>query len=106
MFAVLSRTCAILAIRINPPGMSKADKHLTRLLRGTSDASFTFDELRRVLLRLGFEQRAPRGSHYTFAHPAVPSILTIPKRKPLKPVYVRKARALITDHGLANDGSL
>ena len=85
--------------------MSKADKLLVRLLRGTSDVSFTFEELRRVLLRLGFEQRAPKGSHYTFAHPDVPSILTIPKRKPLKPVYVRNARALITEYGLADDGS-
>ena len=85
--------------------MSKHDKTLARLLRGTSDASFSFEDLRRVLLHLGFEQRAPRGSHYTFAHPDVPSILTVPKRKPLKPVYVRKARALITEHGLADNGS-
>ncbi|MEL7416115.1 MAG: type II toxin-antitoxin system HicA family toxin [Pseudomonadota bacterium] len=85
--------------------MSKAEKALDRLLRGTSDASFSFEDLRRVLLRLGFEQRTPKGSHYTFAHPAVPSILTIPKRKPLKPVYVRKARALITEYGLADYGS-
>lgn len=85
--------------------MSKASKALSRLLSGTSDANFTFEELRRVLLRLGFEQRAPKGSHYTFAHPDVPSILTVPKRKPLKPVYVKKARALITENGLADDGS-
>ena len=85
--------------------MSKAAKALERLLRGSSDASFTFEELRRVLLQVGFEERAPKGSHYTFAHPDVPSILTIPKHKPLKPVYVRRARALITDCGLADDGS-
>ncbi|MDT7855264.1 type II toxin-antitoxin system HicA family toxin [Rubrivirga sp. S365] len=85
--------------------MSKHDKLLARLLRGTSDASFSFEELRSVLLRLGFEQRAPRGSHYTFSHPAVPSILTVPKHRPVKRVYVRKARALITEHNLANDGS-
>ena len=85
--------------------MSKADKLLSRLLRGTSDASFSFEELRRVLLRLGFEQRAPKGSHYTFAHPNVPTILTVPKRTPLKPIYVKKARAIITENGLADDGS-
>ena len=87
--------------------MAKADKLLARLLRGTSDANFTFADLRRVLLRLGFEERLPGGgsSHHTFAHPAVPSILTVPKHKPLKPVYVRKARALITEYGLADDGS-
>lgn len=85
--------------------MSKQSKALDRLLRGTSDADFTFDELRAVLVRLGFEQRSPKGSHYTSAHPNVPSILTVPKRRPLRPVYVRKARALITEYGLADDGS-
>ena len=85
--------------------MSKADKLLARLLRGSSDVGFTFEELQRVLTRLGFEQRAPKGSHYTFAHPDVPTILTVPKRKPLKPVYLRKARALITEYDLTNDGS-
>ena len=85
--------------------MSKTQKALQRLLTGSSDANITFEELRRVLIRLGFEERVPKGSHYTFAHPAVPSILTVPKHKPLKSVYVRKARALITEYGLADDGS-
>ena len=85
--------------------MSKAEKLLLRFLRGTSDASFTFEELRRVLIRLGFEERASKGSHYTYAHPDIPSILTVPKHRPLKSVYVRKARALITEYGLVDDGS-
>ena len=83
--------------------MSKASKSLDRLFRGTSDASFSFDELSAVLRRLGFERRGPRGSHYTFAHPAAQDILTVPKRTPVKPVYVRKARALILKHRLADD---
>ena len=85
--------------------MSKHDKLLARLLSGASDKSFTFAELRSVLLRLGFEQRTPGGSHYTFSHPEVQSILTVPKRKPLKPIYVKKARALITEYRLADNGS-
>ena len=85
--------------------MSKSSKLLARLLSGSADASFTFEELRSVLLRLGFEQRTPGGSHYTFSHPEVRSILTVPKRKPLKPIYVKKARALITENRLADDGS-
>ena len=85
--------------------MSKSSKALNKLLSGSSDNSFTLEQLSRVLLRLGFEQRAPKGSHYTFVHPEVRDILTIPKRKPLKPIYVRKARAIILDHQLADDGS-
>lgn len=45
------------------------------------------------------------------AHPAsepsrrMDSVSAIPKRKPLKPVYVKKARTLITENQLADDGS-
>ena len=85
--------------------MSKRDKELANLLRGSADTNISFAQLRSVLLRLGFEQRTSSGSHYTFSHPEVRSILTVPKRKPLKPIYVKKARALITENGLANDGS-
>ena len=83
--------------------MSKHAKSLARVLEGTSDAGVTFDELRGVLLRLGFEERAPSGSHYTYSHPDVRDILTVPRHRPIKPVYVRKARALILKHKLASD---
>ncbi|WP_424519942.1 type II toxin-antitoxin system HicA family toxin [Rubrivirga sp.] len=85
--------------------MSKASKRLARLLGGASDSQFSFEELRSTLLQLGFEERTPKGSHHTFAHPRVRDILTIPKRKPIKPVYVRKARTIITENRLTDDGS-
>jgi hypothetical protein len=36
--------------------------------------------------------RAPKGggSHYTVSHPALAEILTIPRRRPLLPIYVRR----------------
>lgn len=86
--------------------MSKADKSLRRILSGSADATVTFAELRRVLLRLGFEERSPTGSsHYTYSHPDAREILTIPRRKPLKPVYVRMARTFIVGNRIAPDGS-
>ncbi len=37
-----------------------------------------------------------RGSHYTAAHPAMPDyILTIPARRPLKSVYVKRFVSMI-----------
>ena len=85
--------------------MSRHSKALARILQGTADVSVTFEELRAVLLRLGLEEHAPSGSsHYTYSHPSAREILTIPRRKPLKPVYVRKARAFIVDNRLAPDG--
>ena len=45
--------------------MGKYEKLLFQILRGTSDANIAFDDLRQLLLRLGFEERR-RGSHHTF----------------------------------------
>lgn len=44
-----------------------------------------------ALCRLhGIACTPPRGgSHYKVKHPAVPAILTIPARRPIKPVYIR-----------------
>jgi len=42
--------------------MGKYGKRLDKLLRGTSDASIDFDDLRRSLKRLGLEHI--RGSHH------------------------------------------
>ena len=85
--------------------MSKADKLLLRLLRGTSDASFTFEELRRIVLRLGFDERI-RGSHHIFSRPDVPEILNLqPKKGRAKAYQVKQVRDVILRHRLADDGS-
>ena len=85
--------------------MSKADKILARLLRGASDTSFSFDELRRILLRLGFEERV-KGSHHIFSYPGVPEILNLqPKRGQAKAYQVKQVRTLIVNHKLASDGN-
>jgi hypothetical protein len=45
--------------------MSKYDKLLFQILRGTSDANIGFNDLRQLLIGLGFEERI-RGSHHMF----------------------------------------
>jgi predicted RNA binding protein YcfA (HicA-like mRNA interferase family) len=42
--------------------MEKQEKILATVLRRTSDANLSFDEIRSLLLHLGFEERI-RGSH-------------------------------------------
>ena len=37
------------------------------------------------------------GSHYKISHPAKPEILTIPFKRPIKPIYVRKLVRFIDD---------
>lgn len=81
--------------------MSKQSKLLRRVLSGTSDANVSFEELSRLLAWLGFDERTSGGSHYTYSREGIPEILTIPRRTPLKPIYVRKARELILRHKLA-----
>lgn len=85
--------------------MSKRSKTLQTVLSGESDNSLSFEELRRVLRDLGFEERTPSGgSHYTFSHSDVAEILTIPRKTGhVKPVYVRKVRALIQKYNLGDD---
>ena len=85
--------------------MSKHNKLLARLLRGTSDASFSFEDLRRVVLRLGFEERV-RGSHHIFSRPDVPEILNLqPKKGRAKTYQVKQVRDVILRYRLADDGS-
>lgn len=43
--------------------------------------------------RGGFIRRNPGSgsSHYTYSHPDLVDIITIPKDKPIKPIYIKKA---------------
>ena len=45
--------------------MGRFEKLLLKVLRGTADANMDFDDLRPLLLHLGFEERV-KGSHHIF----------------------------------------
>jgi hypothetical protein len=45
--------------------MGKYEKLLTKILEGNADANVSFEEIRNLLLWLGFEERI-RGSHHIF----------------------------------------
>jgi hypothetical protein len=45
--------------------MSKYEKLLFKVLRGTSDANISFNDLCGLVKRFGFEERT-RGSHHVF----------------------------------------
>ncbi len=67
--------------------MSKFTKILNRVIRGTSDASVRFDDLRALLLHLGFVERI-RGDHHIYTRDGLPEILNLQpaaaKPKPIK----------------------
>jgi hypothetical protein len=80
--------------------MSRHEKLLLRVLRGTSDANIPFDGLRALLCWLGFEERI-RGSHHIFTHESVPEILNLqPRGSESKPYQVKQVRQVIVTYKL------
>lgn len=83
--------------------MSKIGKLLIKLLRGTSDANFSFDELRNLLLTLEFDERIS-SSHYIFSKDGIEEIINIqPKQGKAKPYQVKQVRNLVTKYKLDVD---
>ncbi len=72
--------------------MSKHEKLLVQILRGTSDANIPFDGLYSLLKHIGFEERI-KGSHHIFTKHGVEEILNLqPKGTKSKPYQVKQAR--------------
>ena len=81
--------------------MAKYAKLLDTILRGTADANIRFDDLHRLLLRLGFEVRI-RGSHHIFRKKGVDAKLNLQRDgDKAKPYQVRQVRAIIVQYRLA-----
>lgn len=66
--------------------MSKREKVLTKILRGTSDTNISFDDLRKLLLFFGFHERI-RGSHYIFSKEDVTEIINLQSKKAKAKAY-------------------
>ena len=78
--------------------MSKVAKALDRILRGTSDANIRFDDLRALLIHLGFVERV-RGDHHIFTRDGVPEILNLqPRGSQAKAYQVKQVREVIVTH--------
>lgn len=78
-------------------------KTLERILRGTSDANIRFDQIRRVLKQLGFDERI-RGDHYIFTRDGVEEILNLQPRGSLAKAYqVKQVRNVIVQYKLAEE---
>ena len=80
--------------------LSRRDKLLRAVLSGTRDTNISFDDLRALLLYLGFEERV-RGSHHIFAREGIEEILNLqPKSGSAKPYQVKQVRTVILRHRL------
>jgi len=75
--------------------MSKYDKLLLRILRGTSDTNISFADLCQILSHVGFDERI-RGSHHIFIKEGVAEILNLqPKAGKAKVYQVKQVRELL-----------
>ena len=80
--------------------MARYAKLIETILLGRSDANVEFDELRRLLLALGFEERT-RGSHYLFRRAGVVDLINLQRDgSKAKPYQVRQVRGVILRYRL------
>ena len=79
--------------------MSKAEKLLAKMRVNPRD--WRIEELEAVAKRYGIEVRKTGGSHFVFLHPEAEIAVTIPFKRPIKPVYVTQFLALLDEIGAA-----
>ena len=73
--------------------MSRAEKLLEKMRRNPRD--WRIEDLVQVAARQGLQVRNDGGSDYIFSAPGVDLHLSIPSRRPIKPIYVERFLALI-----------
>ena len=79
--------------------MSKREKLIERILRANSDYCIRFDDLRTLLIGLGFSEGIS-GSHHVFKKPGSGIINLQPVGKEAKGYQVRQVRRVLAEAGL------
>ena len=86
--------------------MGKHEKLLLQIIQGRSDRNTGFDELRKLLLQLGFEERI-RGSHHLFRKTGVEEMINLQKDgNKAKPYQVRQVRTVLIRYRLGDQGNV
>ena len=83
--------------------MTPIIKLIQKILSGQSDKNINFNDIRNLLLALGFEERI-RGSHHIFTRDEVTEIINIqPKGSKAKPYQVKQVRNIVLRYNLGDD---
>lgn len=83
--------------------MTRRDKLMADLLGGRSDANIDFEDLRGILLDLGFEERT-KGSHHLFRRSGVEERVNLQRDgRNAKPYQVKQVRAVILKYKLVGN---
>jgi predicted RNA binding protein YcfA (HicA-like mRNA interferase family) len=72
---------------------------LLEQMRRNPAGDWQIRDVEAVCREYGVLFRTGKGSHCTAKHPAAIEILTIPARRPIKPVYIRRLVRYIEAHG-------
>ena len=83
--------------------MGQYDKLLVKILCGNSDKDISFDDLCKVILHLGFEERI-KGSHHIYYKNGIEEIINIqPIGSKAKPYQVKQVRNLVLKYKLGGE---
>ena len=86
--------------------MGKHEKLLLQIIQGRSDRNTGFEELRKLLLQLGFKERI-RGSHHVFRKTGVEEMINLQKDgNKAKPYQVKQVRAVLLRYRLGDQGNV
>src|SRR5205085_5841059 len=80
--------------------VARREKTLEQVLSGTSDANVGFEDLRNLLISLGFRERT-RGSHHIFRRAGIEEMINLQREGAnAKQYQVRQVRAVILKYRL------
>jgi hypothetical protein len=83
--------------------MSRYEKLIFQILRGTSDANISFSDLLKLLKYFGFEMRI-KGSHHIFRKNGIEDMPNLQKEgSKAKPYQVKQVRNLILKYKLGDE---
>lgn len=82
--------------------VARHEKVLEQVLAGRADANIRFEELRTLLLDLGFTERT-RGSHHVFGRAGIEEQINIQREgSKAKPYQVKQVRAVLLKYNLGD----
>jgi len=80
--------------------VARIEKIVSQVLSGTSDANVAFEDLRTLLLSLGFRERI-RGSHHIFRRTGIDEMINLQREgAQAKQYQVKQVRAVILKYRL------
>jgi len=76
--------------------MSSAEKRLSQM-RANPKGDWRIEDLETIAASLGMKVRKSGGSHAVFSHPDATLRVTVPARRPIKPIYIRQFVDLVDE---------